>query len=336
MQVTQVNLRQLRDYVMSRPPTYYRTGIRLHHNADTNMSGLADAQQDADYHTNTLGWSVPGYHVQVDPDQNETYYLMAPMEGKANHIGDGYNTEEIAVCVQGNYCEQYPTPTLAHNLVECLKIVAERYSIDVHPGFHRDVDATACPGYNITHELVNSWVDGGVVSIPQPEQPPVIIQSTTPPADLTFQNKPVAPKPPFTFIQGSGECLGNGDESSQVRDLELCLYYLGYISYTPNTYLFDDYTEAGIKAFQANFCPPADGVYGINTANALDKEVTRRWTGHPVDVVPTPPIAPPVVSDPPAPPIPLAMPDETKTTLQKILALLEQLVSWFKQIFKVS
>ena len=159
MIVRQVNLAELKDYVMSRPSTYTRTGIRLHHNAVTNQSGLSRAQADADYHTNSLGWSVPGYHVQIDPNVSERYYLIAPMEGKANHIGDGYNTEEIAICAQGNYSEQQPTSILLTNIGQACKIIAEKYQVDPHPGFHRDVDVTQCPGYNITHELVNSYLE---------------------------------------------------------------------------------------------------------------------------------------------------------------------------------
>jgi len=274
------------------------------------------------------------------------------MERAGAHIGDPYNQNSVAVCLAGNFSEEYPTAKMANILVFVCNEIAKRYEIPAIPRFHRDVDATACPGWNITHELVAQWFAGNTgYQLPTSPSPVSI-----PAPDLTFTTKPNVPFPPFTFIIGNGEALGLGDESPQVRDLEMCLYFLGYISYTPNTYLYDEYAEAGVKAFQEKFNPPVDGIYGWFTATALQKEVDRIWTGHsPIVEPPNPPgnnpdqgavslPSPPRAPQPVTPTEPqvedsilehLKPGEEVKPLLEKILALLTKLTEWFKQIFRI-
>jgi hypothetical protein len=50
---------------------------------------------------------------------------------------------------------------------------------------------------------------------------------------------------------------------------------------------------------------------------------------------PVPPLPGEIITPLPEPVTPPVEPDETKTMLARILALLEQLVNWFKAIFKV-
>lgn len=329
-------------YVASRPPNYYRTGIRLHHDAN---GGHGDSNIVNDMNTWwDKGWrQAPGYHVQIDPT-NGQIYILAPMEGKANHIGDGYNTEEIAVCLQGNYDVQSVTPGLLDTLRFVCHCISDRYQVDPHPGFHRDVDSTDCPGYNITHELINAAVDGAGF------QPPVIAPPAAIPApDLSFKTKPLAPTQ-FAFIQGGGECLGEGDESPQVRDMEMGLLFVGWLPFTPNTYKFDGDDTAAVSAFQVAYCPPADGIYGVNTAVALQRAIDRRYTGMPALVtpphalppfspptpVPTPPVVIPPTPVTPAPvptPIPQPTPVPTDDTPGWFVRFIQALGAFLAKIF---
>jgi len=321
--VQQMTRDEFRNYVMSRPATYWREGVALHHTTNEGVFGIAGWNNVMNYHL-SLGWRDTGYHVGIDPDGS--IYRLRPMEDSGAHIGDPYNQQYIGVSLQGNYNSRYVTPEQADAIRFVIATIGERYDTGMAYILHRDVDATACPGYNITHELVDQWLAGNTGY-----QPPVIQLPAPPAPDLSYATKPTAPKPPFTFISGSGECLGLDDEALEVMTLEVALKFLGYITYTPRTYLYDEYTEAGVKAFQAAYCAPVDGIYGINTANALDREITRVWEGQHPSV--TPPNPPPVVVEPPAPPViipPLEPPpEETPVWWKRFLqALIDFLTKW--------
>ena len=334
---------EAKNYILNAPATYWREGIFLHNTANQGYSGVSGMEALLT-HLNNLGWKNAFYHFVVDPDG--TIWRFAPIEGIANHIGSGYNASYIAISLQGNYNIQYATPAQADSVAFLCKAVAQRYDVPAMPRFHRDVDATACPGWNITKELVTQWVAGNTGYQPPTTGIPIPIPSV----DLTFKSKPNVPFPPFNFIKGSGEALGLGDEALQVRDLELSLYFLGYLNPQPRadgtpyqwTYVFDEGTEGAVKAFQEKFVPPADGVYGINTATSLKREVDRKWSGMPTGEVPAPPVTPPSQPEPAVSP-PRRQPpvedsvleepkpgEEVQSTLDKILALLQRIVEWVK------
>lgn len=313
--VAQMTRDEFANYVANVPVGYYngealnREGVAIHHTTD-EVFGLEGAIAVMNYHL-SIGWSDCGYHVIIDPDGTLYVYRMRPMDRRGSHIGDPWNQTYVGVSAQGNYCNRYPTAAFLDTLAFVIRTIGARYQTGNNYIRHCEVDSTACPGYNLTREIIDQALVGNTGYQPPVIDPP----ATTPPSDLTFPVRPEAPGVDavgnftgFVFIKGSGECLGNGDESPQVRDLEMCLYYLGYITYPPNTYVYDSYTEAGVKAFQTNFVPPADGIYGLQTARALQKEVARKWAGHPVDTVPTPPNVPPVVIEPPVVPPPVIPP----------------------------
>jgi len=397
---------EFREYVLGRPPTYYRTGIRLHHTANEGQSGAEGWQGVENYHLNTLGWSVDGYHVGIDNAGVIYVFKLADMEGKANHIGNGYNVEELAVSLAGNFSIQYPSAELADTLKFVCEVIAERYEVDKHPGFHRDVDATACPGYNLTHELINGWLDGGAL-VPQPAPAPSVDATGPGAPDLNPEIILTAPVPPFHFRLGSGDCLGEGDIAEEVRPLEICLNRLGkYPADWINTLIYMSDDKDAVVSFQADHLNEfpvdsrkADGVYGPYTASILQRALDAEYNAR--HVSPVKPITPQVQTEyyrvvvdgvqkysfstlerakaqadsmfaahagvsivvtssvsgavlytplvnptnpEPVPPViipllpnetPTPLPDETKTMLQKILALLEQLVAWLKQIFNI-
>jgi hypothetical protein len=96
--------------------------------------------------------------------------------------------------------------------------------------------------------------------------------------------------------------LRNGSRGTSVKRVQQLLFFLGFdIGVEGADGIFGPHTEAGVRAFQARFAPPVDGIIGPITIGALDVQANQP---EPNRVAPIPPIpgGPPVAT-----PIPLSV-----------------------------
>lgn len=284
--------------------------IGLHHTADQGAAGdLSYWRRVQEYHIYHNGWADIGYHAGMS--RSGVLYQLRNLNMRGAHCIP-MNGDSIGTCFAGNFEIDEPTPQMAALFVPFAIRGGQRFGFSLPQGitFHRDLEATACPGAKITHELINLWFTGG--------------------------------------IEMEVEALGKED-----RDSPVYIIYQGNRYYTvdiqtlllkwrpnclPNWGADGDFyteTETAVKAFQeANGCK-VDGLVGQETIGKL-----VAITLSPPVVQPTPQPEPeptPIIPSPPQEEAPVPQEDEeTKALLKKILALLEQLVNWFRQIFRVS
>lgn len=66
--------------------------------------------------------------------------------------------------------------------------------------------------------------------------------------------------------------IGNGHQGNSVRNIQLCMYYAGYMSRNDVDGIFGDDTEAAVFAYQTRYqseCGTPDGIVGSRTKTSL-------------------------------------------------------------------
>ncbi len=121
--------------------------LYLHHSAGDHQ-GAAGMRSIQRFHVDNLGWSDIGYSFGVDPDTLEVFEARgAGVQGGHTF---GKNKVSHGIVVMGNFETRHPSEALKIRLAQLVHHGhrsgwwGEQFS-----GGHRDVRATACPGYNL-------------------------------------------------------------------------------------------------------------------------------------------------------------------------------------------
>ncbi|MDD5623825.1 MAG: peptidoglycan recognition family protein, partial [Candidatus Peribacteraceae bacterium] len=173
-------------------PLWYSPSVKLivvHHTAIT-VNGDARTPLDRiralyTYHTQKLGWGDIGYHYLISEDGQI-------FEGKAggDYVIGGHaycaNIGTVGVALLGNFEQEEPTQEQIRGLQWLLRDLSHRYRIDLSHSVtfhgktmepvvgHRDVVATACPGYflyGVLNQVIRNVVVGNLgasVTFPKP------------------------------------------------------------------------------------------------------------------------------------------------------------------------
>jgi hypothetical protein len=100
------------------------------------------------------GWSGFGYHFLVTKDGQ--VYSGRPENAMGAHC-KGYNTSSLGVCMQGNYDIEKVSEIQFEALIELCQYLCDKYRISTIKG-HRELNATTCPGLNLSLGQVRSKV----------------------------------------------------------------------------------------------------------------------------------------------------------------------------------
>ena len=139
----------------------------LHHTAssrDNTTLAMVDAWHKARWPNfkSSLGFWV-GYHYLIGKDWIKQ--TRADTEDGAHTYG--FNKDSIGVCLTGNFQTESPNNDQLEQLKDLLLRLMLKYNLtESHISFHKDLTPTACPGNNITRELVHNLIT------PPPEPTP--------------------------------------------------------------------------------------------------------------------------------------------------------------------
>jgi len=101
------------------------------------------------------------YHFLVGKDW---VHVCRPLETVGYHAGSWpHNLVSVAICLVGNFNVDKPTKYQVDKTIELIGQLRAKYP-NIKPKLHRDVRATACPGLNITTEIVNEWHNHGKIN----------------------------------------------------------------------------------------------------------------------------------------------------------------------------
>lgn len=115
--------------------------IIIHHSATTS----GDVVSFNNYHINTNGWYMVGYHYVIKKDG--TIQQGRPLTVVGAHAGNN-NYDSVGICLVGNFEKEKPTEKQYDSLAKLIKYVKEEVGKDLTVICHRDVNNTACPGKN--------------------------------------------------------------------------------------------------------------------------------------------------------------------------------------------
>lgn len=158
----EISLVELKDVL----EIYDFTELHIHHtyspdHADFDGSNHFDLQEGMrDYHVNTRGWRDIGQHLTLFPDGvflTGRDFMLSPASAN-NHNGvDGVSSHPLSVEMIGNFMEGYDTfeGKQLNAMVELAKMF---YNIDKPIFFHRELNATSCPGTSIEKEWFMSML----------------------------------------------------------------------------------------------------------------------------------------------------------------------------------
>lgn len=129
------------------------THIILHHSATSG----GKPQSFAYFHVNFYGWPGIGYHYVISKDG--LIFKTNSLTTVSFHTR-GLNECGIGICLVGNYNIDFPSSAQLSALGELLDILV-RYLPRVKVILHRQAPLakTACPGKNVTLELVKELME---------------------------------------------------------------------------------------------------------------------------------------------------------------------------------
>lgn len=125
--------------------------IVIHHTGNPTDDDLS-AEEIHESHL-AQGWSGIGYHFVIRKDG--TIELGRPMDTIGAHAY-GENSHTIGIHVCGNFELAEPTPQQIESCATLVAWLADKYGIDIDTDTvvgHRDLMATACPGYTLYSQL---------------------------------------------------------------------------------------------------------------------------------------------------------------------------------------
>lgn len=146
--------------------------IIIHHTAsgrDITTLEMIDAWHKARWadFKSSLGFWV-GYHYVIGKDWIKQ--TRSDQEDGAHTYG--FNGDSIGVCLTGNFETEQPSP---YQLVELRKLVLSllgQYGLQEKDIYcHRDLVATACPGKNLTKEMLHNLFAIAPTPVPAPLSP---------------------------------------------------------------------------------------------------------------------------------------------------------------------
>lgn len=146
--------------------------IVLHHTAsgrDITTVEMVDAWHKARWadFKSSLGFWV-GYHYLIGKDWIKQ--TRSDQEDGAHTYG--FNSDSIGICLTGNFETETPNQYQLDQLRQLVLTLLGKYGLqekDVY--FHRDLTATACPGKNITKELIHNLLAIAPPPAPVPPSP---------------------------------------------------------------------------------------------------------------------------------------------------------------------
>ncbi|MDD4319732.1 MAG: N-acetylmuramoyl-L-alanine amidase [Candidatus Peribacteraceae bacterium] len=177
-------------------PQEYSPSVRLlvvHHTAMTVSSDSRPAEERMraiyQYHAKTLGWGDIGYHYVID--ENGLIY-QGRTGGEAVVGGHVYcnNIGTVGIALMGNFETEQPSQTQMQSLQRLINTLGDQYGIDLNRSVayhgkifppvvgHRDLLATACPGYYVANTMdqvlrnVRSGNLSASIVFPPPPAPP--------------------------------------------------------------------------------------------------------------------------------------------------------------------
>lgn len=127
--------------------------IVIHHTGNPTDDDLS-AEEIHESHL-AQGWAGIGYHFVIRKDGS--IELGRPMDTIGAHAY-GYNNCSIGIHVCGNFELAEPTPQQIESCATLVAWLADKYGIDIDTDTdtvvgHRDLMATACPGYTLYSQL---------------------------------------------------------------------------------------------------------------------------------------------------------------------------------------
>ena len=131
------------------------TEIVVHHTG-VDYPGLTPRQimqRTRDFHVNTKGWTDIAYNFMLDPDGD-----LWEGRGLKHRPGatKGQNHRTMAVCVMGNYSEQFFSLQLQQSLATTIQAVKFTHHRINTVSAHSRWAATDCPGMNIRKYLADT------------------------------------------------------------------------------------------------------------------------------------------------------------------------------------
>lgn len=129
--------------------------IIVHHAGVTGQN----AEDYADYHTGSKGWSGIGYHYVIERNGNlgDSRSIIVqgnPLDNVSYHTR-GQNTKSIGICLSGNFEVEQPTPEQMEALTWLIAHIRKELPQDLEVYGHKDFGSTSCPGINLYPELQN-------------------------------------------------------------------------------------------------------------------------------------------------------------------------------------
>lgn len=125
--------------------------IVIHHTGNPTDDDLS-AEEIHESHL-AQGWSGIGYHFVIRKDG--AIEFGRPMDTIGAHAY-GFNSHSIGIHVCGNFEVAEPTPEQIESCATLVAWLADKYGIDIDTDTvvgHRDLMATACPGYTLYSQL---------------------------------------------------------------------------------------------------------------------------------------------------------------------------------------
>lgn len=113
-------------------------GAIFHHSATKGQS----ISSISDFHVVSRGWPGIGYHFAIG--YNGKVYLLNDPTVVSYHTS-GYNYNNVAVVLIGNFHERPLTPEMEVSIVGVIEYLKDRYGVE-YVWMHRELSATACPG----------------------------------------------------------------------------------------------------------------------------------------------------------------------------------------------
>lgn len=136
---------------------HYPSKVTIHHEGAANPSqkvqgsfkGAETIRNIQRYHQKTQGWSDIGYHALIAP--NGDIYQGRPFDVVGAHTKSN-NTNNIGICIIGNFEVEQPTKEQISALKSLLKYLSIKFPQLDFPKClygHKDFMSTDCPGKNL-------------------------------------------------------------------------------------------------------------------------------------------------------------------------------------------
>ena len=275
------------------------TKLVIHHDAQwrpDEYDSLTRYIQQANFH---IGRGEDGlqYHIKID-NVGEVFYCRNYTD-TLWHCGNyPVNRASIAICLDGDFTQQQPTPQQLSALQGVLDELCTQ-----HPEFpadsddvfgHGEVGASACPGFNLL-PFVQTYRNGGTISTPvTPPTPP------TPPV----QDPPIVAPRYWRVYDANGAQVGAYSSQGNAQNKL-------------------DTLEAG------SIKDPDGNIVGVKEKPTV--VVEPPFIGNPVEDAPVDPIIPEPPVIPPEPETPVITP---QNALQRLQEAIVSLAKWFIGLFK--